>query len=218
MPRLSFSILFVLLVQYSFGQSDFFYEDFSNGLNGATAYGAWTTEDTGTSDIWMMADENSPGGEFSNAAQALASESAENGWVIFDCDLYNTPISAGWEDVTGFLYSPVMDMTNLGSVIVEWQSVFRYCCFPASPLTVEVTNNGGTSWTVFPGYGSSIQSANTLSANPLTSRSNLRTIWDRYQSSQQSHSSYMVMMRSRMSTKWKRKTTLQLRENDMMNS
>ena len=77
MPRLSFSILFVLLVQYSFGQSDFFYEDFSNGLNGATAYGAWTTEDTGTSDIWMMADENSPGGEFSNAAQALASESAE---------------------------------------------------------------------------------------------------------------------------------------------
>ena len=84
-------------------QTDFFYEDFSNGLDGATAYGAWTTEDTGTSDIWMMADANSPGGEFSNAATRLASESAENGWVIFDCDLYNTPVSAGFEDVTGFL-------------------------------------------------------------------------------------------------------------------
>ena len=151
--------------------AEFFYEDFSNGLDGATSFGAWTTEDTGTSSIWMMADANSPGGEFSNAAtQALASESAENGWVIFDCDLYNTPISAGVEDVTGFLYTPVMDMTDLGSVIVEWQAVFRYCCFSASPLTVEVTNDGGTSWTVFPGYGSSIQSANTLSANPLTSQ------------------------------------------------
>ena len=35
----------------------------------------------------MMADENSPGGEFSNVAtQALASETAENGWVIFESD------------------------------------------------------------------------------------------------------------------------------------
>lgn len=157
-------------VSYERG-TDFFYEDFSNGWDGSTAYGAWTTEDTGVTPIWMVADANSPGGEFSNpATQALASESAANGWVIFDCDLYNTPISTGVEDVTGFMYSPVVNMTELGSVILEYQQVFRYCCFPTSPLTVEVTNDGGETWVVFPGHGSFIQAANEISANALTTQ------------------------------------------------
>lgn len=149
---------------------EFFCEDFSNGLDGTTSYGAWTTEDTGTEPIWMMATAASPGGEFSNTDQALQSTSADNGWVIFDCDLYNTPISAGFEDVTGFLTSPVIDMSNLNTVVVEWSQVFRYCCFSASPLTVEVTVDGGTTWTVFDGHGEFIQAANVISANPLVSQ------------------------------------------------
>lgn len=163
-------------LQFQSRGSDFFYEDFANGLDGNTAYGAWTTEDTGITSIWMMADENSPGGEFSNTDQALQSTSAENGWVIFDCDLYNTPVSSGVEDVTGFLYSPILDMSELGSVILEWQSVFRYCCFSAAPLTVEVTTDGGSNWTVFPGYGNAIQAFNTISANPLTSQLDLSCV------------------------------------------
>lgn len=151
--------------------TEFFYEDFSNGLDGATAYGAWTTEDTGVTPIWQLADANSPGGEFSNpATQALTSESAANGWMIFDCDLYNTPISGGVEDVTGFMYSPVVNMTDLGSVILEFQQTFRYCCFPTSPLTVEVSNDEGETWMVFEGHGSFIQAANEASANPLTTQ------------------------------------------------
>lgn len=149
---------------------EFFCEDFSNGFDGATAYGAWTIEDTGTTPIWMMADENSPAGEFSDTDQALLSTTAENGWVIFDCDAYNTPVSAGVEDVTGWLTSPVIDMSDLGSVIIEWQQVFRYCCFAASPLTVEVTNDGGANWVVFDGHGSFIPAFNTISENPLVSR------------------------------------------------
>ncbi|MBL7943024.1 MAG: hypothetical protein JNM00_09675, partial [Flavobacteriales bacterium] len=44
---------------------EFFCEDFANGFDGNNPYGAWTFEDSGDNTIWMMADANSPAGEFS---------------------------------------------------------------------------------------------------------------------------------------------------------
>lgn len=158
------------------GGDEFFCEDFSNGLDGNNPYGAWTFEDSGNNSIWMMADAGSPGGEFSTNIGALASPSAGNGWVIFDCDLYNTPIADGVEDVTGWLVSPEIDMTDLGSVIVDWYQYFRYCCFSTSPLTLEVSVDGGTNWTVFPAHGSFFPSANTASANPLNTKVDISCI------------------------------------------
>lgn len=153
------------------GGTILFTEDFANGLAGNNGgVGAWTIEDSGATPIWMVANANSPGGEFSTNIAALASTTAANGWMIFDCDLYNTPISDGVEDVTGSLTSPVMDFTGVNSVIVEWEQYFRYCCFSTSPLTLEVSTDGGANWTVFPGHGNFIQSANTLSANPQVTR------------------------------------------------
>jgi hypothetical protein len=149
------------------GGTILFQEDFDNGLAGNNGgVGAWTAEDSGATPIWMLADANSPAGEFSTAIAALNSTTAANGWMIFDCDLYNTPISNGVEDVTGSLTSPVLDFTGVNSVVVEWQQYFRYCCFSLSPLTLEVSTDGGTTWTVYPGHGNFVQSANTLSANP----------------------------------------------------
>ncbi|MEY3399256.1 MAG: hypothetical protein RL220_1850, partial [Bacteroidota bacterium] len=145
----------------------FFCEDFANGFDGNNPYGAWTFEDSGDNQIWMEANANSPGGEFSTNIDPLDSPTADNGWVIFDCDLYNTPISDGFEDVTGFLYAPELNCGSLNSVVVEYYQYFRYCCFSASPLTVEVSTDGGSNWTVFPAQGSFFPSANTLSANPL---------------------------------------------------
>ena len=167
--KLQFTAL-LLFAALAASAQDFFLEDFSNGFDGSTEFGAWTHEDSGLAgpDVWMMADVNSPGGEFSETSEPLLSETADNGWVIFDADLYNTPISDGIEDLTGFLYSPVMDMTDLPTVVVEWQSCFRYCCFGASPLTVEVSNDGGITWHVFPGHGDFVEAANNVSANPLT--------------------------------------------------
>ncbi|MFN8699786.1 MAG: T9SS type A sorting domain-containing protein [Flavobacteriales bacterium] len=147
--------------------SVFFMEDFSNGLAGSNGFGPMTTEDSGGNTIWMMANSNSPGGEFSSTIAALGSPTAANGWVIFDCDLFNTPISDGVEDVTGSLSTPGLDCSELSSVIVEYYQYFRYCCFPTSPLTLEVSTDGGTNWTVYPAQGSFFPSANTLSANPL---------------------------------------------------
>jgi hypothetical protein len=137
-------------------------QDFSAG------FGDMTTEDSGTTPIWMIANANSPGGEFSTTIPALASPTAANGWAIFDCDLYNTPISNGVEDVSGSMSTPSIDCSALTSVIVEWSQYFRYCCFSASPLTLEVSTDGGNNWTVFPAQGNFVPSANTLSGNLTT--------------------------------------------------
>ncbi|MFN0032431.1 MAG: T9SS type A sorting domain-containing protein [Flavobacteriales bacterium] len=148
------------------GGSTFWCEDFSNGLAGSNGVGAMTIQDSGTDPIWMMADANSPAGQFSSNLAAMASPTAANGWVVFDCDLYNDDL-ANVETVSGTLTTPSLDMTSLSSVIVDYYQYFRYCCFSASPLTLEVSVDGGTNWTVFPGHGTFIPSANTLSANPL---------------------------------------------------
>jgi Secretion system C-terminal sorting domain len=135
-----------------------------------SGFGDMTHEDSGTTPIWMIATTNSPAGEFSSSLPALASPTAANGWAIFDCDLYNTPISNGVEDVSGSLSTPSINCSALSSVIVEWSQYFRYCCFSASPLTLEVSTDGGTNWTVFPAQGTFVPSANSLSANPLTTK------------------------------------------------
>jgi hypothetical protein len=152
------------------GGSVFFYEDFSNGFAGSNGYGPMTFWDSADNSIWMMATSESPAGEFSSNLAAMNSPTASNGWVIFDCDLYNTPILSGVEDVTGALVTPVMDCSNRSSVIVEYHQYFRYCCFPMSPLTLEVSTDGGQNWVVYPGHGSFFPSANTLSANSLLTR------------------------------------------------
>lgn len=159
------------------GGSVFFYEDFANGFDGNNGFGAWTFEDSGDNTIWMVADANSPAGEWSTTAAQLNSTTADNGWMIFDCDMYNTQFAGANEgqingdeqyvDVEGWLVSPVLDMTLLSSVIVEWEQYFRYCCFSFAPFFLEVSNDGGSSWVTFPGHGTFIESANAGSANPL---------------------------------------------------
>ena len=139
--------------------------------NFSTGFGDMTHEDSSPAGtIWMIANASSPAGEFSTALPALASPTAANGWAIFDCDLYNTPVSNGVEDVTGSMSTPSINCSALTSVIVEWSQYFRYCCFSASPLTLEVSTDGGTNWTVFPANGNFTPSANSLSANPLNTR------------------------------------------------
>ena len=60
--------------------------------------------------------------------------------------------------------SPFIDMSGVN----EWESYFRYCCYPEAPLYLEVgvTENGTTAWTVFEAHGDFIQSANSASDNP----------------------------------------------------
>jgi hypothetical protein len=164
------------------GGTVLFQEDFANGFAGNNTFGAWSAEDTGGGTIWQYVAANGngqfadgtasgvqpPAGEFSGNINSLASTTGNNGWMIFDCDYYNTPIASGVENTEGWITSPSIDFTNNASVIVTWEQYFRYCCYPFAPVFLEVSNDGGNNWTTFDGHGSFIESANTASANPLT--------------------------------------------------
>ena len=163
------------------GGNILFSEDFSNGFDGINGNGEWTSTDNGGDSLWVwVAPGNTgyyangdatgvshPGGEFSTNIGPLESGTPENGWMVFDCDYYNTPISEGYQDTDGSLTSPMIDFSNDGSVILSWDQYFRYCCYPYAPIYVDITNDGGASWTTFDGHGAFIEAANTASANPL---------------------------------------------------
>ena len=163
------------------GGNTLFSEDFSNGFDGINGNGAWTATDNGNDSLWVWVSPDNtgfyhngdatgvshPGGEFSTNIGTLESGTPDNGWMVFDCDYYNTPISEGYQDTDGSLTSPMIDFSNDGSVILSWDQYFRYCCYPYAPIYVDVTNDGGSTWTTFDGHGSFIEAANTASANPL---------------------------------------------------
>lgn len=149
--------------------AEFFCEDFSNGLDGSTLFGAWNTGGPNAS-VWAMATAESPAGAYSSNLNAMTSPSAANGWVIFDCDLaQGGPITPQnpVENMSAWLSTPELDMSELENVKVEFNQYFRYCCAQASPLSVEVSIDQGNTWTKFNATGILITSANQLSANPL---------------------------------------------------
>jgi hypothetical protein len=156
-----------------------FYEDFANGFAGNNGVGSWTVEDTGGGLIWQAVDEagdgyfadgtasgvHPPAGEFSTNIPTLNSTTADNGWIIYDNDYWNTPVSEGYSDNEGWLTSPVLNLSEAASVIVSWEQYFRYCCYPDAPIYLQVTNDGGGSWVTFDGHGDFIESSNTMSEN-----------------------------------------------------
>lgn len=168
------------------GGSILYQETFANGFDGSNGNGAWTVNDNqdGTLWIWVTPEGQGlypgevptgsahPGGNYSTNIGTLESTTAGDGWMIFDNDYWHGgPINANNPafDTEGSLTSPWMDFTNDGSVIVSWESYFRYCCFPFAPIFLEVgsTVDGVTSWTTFDAHGNFIESANSASANPL---------------------------------------------------
>lgn len=153
----------------SSGSRDAFVEDFSNGFAGMGTNGEWTFEDTGGNSIWMMADANSPGGDYSDPSEALVSATAQNGWVIFDADLYQggeITTTNPAEDVSGYLISPPIDLSASTSVILEFQQAFRYCCADAKPFIVQVSNDGGTEWATYDAAPDFAGGANDFPPNP----------------------------------------------------
>jgi hypothetical protein len=150
--------------------SAFFTEDFANGFDGNNPFGFWTFEDSGNNSIWMMADENSPAGAYSDPAEALESTTADNGWVIFDCDLYQggeiDAVTNPAEDVTGYFTSPEINLSTAASAVLQFEQTFRYCCQDDKPLWVEVTNDGGNSWYAFDAAPDFTGGANDASDNP----------------------------------------------------
>jgi hypothetical protein len=148
----------------------FFSEDFANGADGNNGIGEWTIDDSGNDAIWMLATAASPAGFYSDPTEGLASTTADNGWMIFDADFFQGGEIAAdnpAEAVTGYLTSPVIDMSAQTSAILSFEQTFRYCCADDRPIFVEVTNDGGATWVVFDGAPAFTGGANDVSANPL---------------------------------------------------
>lgn len=149
-----------------------FSETFSNGFDGDNGVGPWEALDSSPlgNEIWK---EGGSGGlnnptNFGFGSLTPNFTTSSNGYAFFDCFRYNQPTLPDYESVLGTLTSPSLDFSANSSVIVEYQQIFAYCCFSFSPLTVEVSNDGGISWTVFPGEGAFIPDANTASGNLTT--------------------------------------------------
>tara|TARA_Y100001954_G_scaffold237382_1_gene300866 strand:+ start:154 stop:5358 length:5205 start_codon:yes stop_codon:yes gene_type:complete len=150
-------------------------EDFSNGFHN------WTIYDNFNNSIWVWVSPddmgyyfdstatgvNHPAGEFSNNIGTLESPTESNGWVIFDNDYFNSPISDGVYDTNGHITSPYLDFSEQESVIVNWQQYFRYCCYPYAPIFLDVSIDGGMHWERFEAHGDFIESANSASVNPM---------------------------------------------------
>ncbi len=155
---------------HSRGGQIVFQEDFDNGFAGNNGIGAWLPWDTsGDTSIWMLAATTSPDGQYAGGLPSMSNSgtTAANGWIILDADLYNTSTVSGGDDVSAWLQSPAFDCSQLSSVIVNYNQYFIYCCFSASPLTLEVSTDNGANWVAFAGHGDFSPAANALSANPL---------------------------------------------------
>ena len=172
------------------------HEDFSNAFQGSSTLGPWEVEASvsgiGPEDIWLWVDaegighyENGvatgvehPGGYYSTTALPLRSSSAENGWAIFDSDFFHggeinsdNPALA----VEGTLTSMPFDCSSFTSVVVTWESNYRFCCSEASPIFLEVgtLENNVWTWESFDASDNFTEGSNVVSLNPKTSLVNV---------------------------------------------
>ena len=105
-------------------------------------------EDINSEEIWVWvapnvgyyADGTQAGsttlGNYSGNTAELASETAFDGWVVFDNDFFHggaitadNPV-----DTKGSITSPWLNLEENASVIISWESYFRYCCYPYAPV------------------------------------------------------------------------------------
>jgi len=154
-----------------------FHETFESGFNGSTEFGAWTYSHNLTGvpstqgSMWSIGDDTyvNTYGNGVAGSDALDSESPGS-YALFDGAQYaedfplSLPANAFY---SAFLNAPVLDFSALETVVVDFQQVFRYCCFPGSPLTLDVSIDGGASWTSFNAIGTAVEGANVQSVNPL---------------------------------------------------
>jgi len=122
------------------------YENFREGLDGnnSSADPSWTTSgDDG--DIWALDFDGSNGDYAGENPFLLESESADNGWMIFDADGANADIPvAAYSEKKGQLTSPYIDLSNDSNVTLSFEHAYRWCCFNSHELVVSI--NDGSGW------------------------------------------------------------------------
>jgi hypothetical protein len=150
-----------------------FMETFSNGYDGDNGIGPMVPVDNsaGGDEIWKIAPMDGTPPNFTGfGSLALNSATSSGGYAWLDA--YGYHVSQGspspFISIEASLATPSLDLSATSSVILQYTQRFAYCCFSFSPLTVEVSVDGGSSWTVFPGHGEFLPDANTNSGNITT--------------------------------------------------
>jgi hypothetical protein len=130
------------------------YEDFENGLDGnnSSTDPSWSV-DGDDGELWQK-DYNGSNGAFSLNAGTLESTTADNGWMIFDCDSSNTnfntnptQINALVHERSGQLITPSIDLSDHDEVTLSFEHSFRWCCFSSHEIIVSVSADAGVNWT-----------------------------------------------------------------------
>ena len=105
------------------GATIFLSEDFGTGSPTSLPTG-WSVTNLSavTANRWIWSN-SAPGGQYSLNVPALASTTANNGYMSLPCDLYNTPFPSGGPNAMDtYFESPSFAIgSNVGSVIVEYQ-------------------------------------------------------------------------------------------------
>jgi len=122
------------------------YENFREGLDGnnSSTDPSWSTggED---GDVWEHDFDGSNGDYAGETPYLIESESAANGWMIFDADKSNAGLSpAAYSERKGQLTSPYIDLSNDSNVTLSFEHAYRWCCFNSHELVVSI--NDGTGW------------------------------------------------------------------------
>ncbi len=155
--------------------SIYFYEDFSNGLEGSTEFGSFTTSGE-HGELWFTTfPEGSGNGydpslalegvseqygdqipNFFGSATTIDSDSEENGFVMIDMDRFNSTTVEGEEPsnsnfttipINGYLVSPEIDLTGAeNGALLSFHQSLRFCCNNYM-AEVQVSVNGGSTWT-----------------------------------------------------------------------
>ena len=109
-----------------------------------TSNGTWTSGGT-NGNIWKHSFYTSSG-EWSTGTPAFASATATNGFMLFDADSVNFTTSPTYNNFTGSIISPTIDLTGAPSALLSFDQDFRYCCTGSHNLTVSVSTDGGSTW------------------------------------------------------------------------
>ena len=123
------------------------YENFREGLDGNnnSIDPAWTTQGPDGA-IWELDFDGSNGDYAGDEPFLLESESAANGWMIFDADGSNAGLpTAAYSNRKGSLTSPYIDLSNDSNVTLSFEHAYRWCCFGSHELTVFINNGSGWS-------------------------------------------------------------------------
>jgi len=125
------------------------HENFANGLEGNNPSDtSWTTSGADGA-VWAF-DTDGSNGQYAGAnPYTMESETAGDGWMIFDADFSNPGIPAQFSERNGQLISPYIDLSNDTNVTLKFEHAFRWCCGADHELLVGISSDNGNSWDNF---------------------------------------------------------------------